>query len=370
MKEVTIQNVTKRFGEVTAVDDVSLKIEAHSFTTLLGPSGCGKTTLLRMLAGLEEPTAGTITVGDRTVFSDKREINVPPKDRGIGLVFQSYALWPHMTVFDNVAYGLRIQRLSRPQIRQEVEQILNTVEMGGYEDRFPSELSGGQQQRISLARMLAMKPEILLMDEPLSNLDAKLRFVMRTELKRIHRDTGITIVYVTHDQSEAMTLSTHVAVMKDGVVEQYDTPQNVYRHSSTLFVADFMGNPANNELDGRIQRTDGKPAVRLAGGTVIGLTPGSLPDIADGTDVVVSIRPELVRVSKEPLEDGLQARVYAALDTGPDLYVNVDVDGVNVFARGDRAERYGMDETVHVSFPAEHCLVYDRGSGRLLSETV
>lgn len=295
---------------------------------------------------------------------------MPPKDRGIGLVFQSYALWPHMTVFENIAYGLRIRKLSRAQIQREVEEILHTVEMAGFEHRYPSELSGGQQQRISLARMLAMKPEILLMDEPLSNLDAKLRFVMRTELKRIHRDTGITIVYVTHDQSEAMTLSTHVAVMKDGVVEQYDTPQKVYRRSGTLFVAHFMGNPANNELQGELQFVDSRPVVQFPAGETVQLEPGTVASVPEPREVVLSIRPEEVRVSKEPVEGAWQARVYAALDTGPDLYVNLDVGGLNIFARGHHNERYSMDEMVHVSFPAEHCLIYDRDSGKLLSQEI
>jgi multiple sugar transport system ATP-binding protein len=221
---IIITNLTKKFGSVVAVNDVSLTIEPGSFLTLLGPSGCGKTTLLRCISGLEDPDDGEITIGDKLIYSRSKGISLPPGQRDLGLVFQNYALWPHMTVYKNITFALEIKKFPKDEMDARVKESLAEVQMEGYEDRYPREMSGGQQQRIALARMLAYRPSVFLMDEPLSNLDARLRMDMRTELKRLHHDSDATTVYVTHDQIEAMTMSSKIAVMKLGVIQQLDTP--------------------------------------------------------------------------------------------------------------------------------------------------
>jgi len=253
---IIIKNLTKKFGDLIAVNDVTLTIEPRTFLTLLGPSGCGKTTLLRCISGLEDPDEGEIYIGDRLIYSHVKGISVPPGQRELGMVFQNYALWPHMTVYKNMTFALEMQKLSKEEMDKRVKRSLAEVKMSGYEGRYPREMSGGQQQRIALARMLAYSPKVFLMDEPLSNLDARLRMDMRTELKRLHHISDATTVYVTHDQLEAMTMSTNIAVMKEGVIQQMDTPDRVYHFPANLFVADFIGNPKINLLDGWVHTQD------------------------------------------------------------------------------------------------------------------
>src|SRR5512135_3205241 len=257
---ITIKNLCKYFGKVKAIDNVSLEVESGSFLTLLGPSGCGKTTLLRCVAGLEDPDGGEIYIGDRLVFSHAKGISVPSGKRDLGLVFQNYALWPHMKVDKNITFALEIQKMGKEEMEKRVKEVLAEVKMEGYEDRYPREMSGGQQQRIALARMLAYRPKVFLMDEPLSNLDARLRMDMRAELKRLHFSSGATTIYVTHDQVEALTMSSFIAVMKEGVIQQMDTPDRIYHFPANLFVADFIGNPKVNLLDGI---ADGNGCVKL-----------------------------------------------------------------------------------------------------------
>jgi len=216
MPRIELINVTKKWGKFVAVDNLSMIIEDREFVTLLGPSGCGKTTTLRMIAGLETPTSGKIIIGDRVVFDSDKGINVSPSNRDIGFLFQNYALWPHMTVYKNISFGLENLKWKKEQINARVEEVMKTLQISEFRDRYPSELSGGQQQRVAIARTLAPNPQVLFMDEPLSNLDAKLRGEMRTELKRLHRDTDSTFVYVTHDQLEAMTLATRTCLFKKG----------------------------------------------------------------------------------------------------------------------------------------------------------
>src|SRR5512136_2731551 len=266
---IVIKNLTKRFGNVAAVNDVSLTIEPGAFLTLLGPSGCGKTTLLRCVAGLEDPDGGEIYIGDKLVFSHRQGISLPAGKRDLGLVFQNYALWPHMKVNKNITFALEIQKLPKEEMEKRVKEALAEVQMEGYEDRYPREMSGGQQQRIALARMLAYRPKVFLMDEPLSNLDARLRMDMRSELKRLHYVSGATTIYVTHDQVEALTMSTNIAVMKEGVVQQFDTPDKVYHFPINLFVADFIGNPKVNLMDGKVsgKNTVDLGAFKIAVGT-------------------------------------------------------------------------------------------------------
>ncbi len=248
---LTITDLRKDFGETAAVDGVSIDVPAGSFLVLLGPSGCGKTTTLRMLAGLENPTGGEIRFGDRVIArGDGTEI-VPPAEREAGLVFQSYALWPHKTVRQNIAWPLTVARWSKADRRARSEQVLAMLSIADLADRYPGEISGGQQQRVAIARMIAPQPKVLLFDEPLSNLDAKLRVDTRGELMRVHRSTGATSVYVTHDQVEAMTMATHIALMKDGRIEQFGTPRELLESPRTAFAATFVGTPPANIIECR-----------------------------------------------------------------------------------------------------------------------
>jgi multiple sugar transport system ATP-binding protein len=366
---VKIQNVKKSFGAIVAVNNVSLEITPGSFTTLLGPSGCGKTTLLRILAGLETADQGRISVGDSVLFDSEQGINVSARRRGIGLVFQSYALWPHMTVRANIDYGLRIKRLSKEEIDSRMSNILRTVGLEGYEDRYPSELSGGQQQRVSMARMLVMEPEVLLMDEPLSNLDAKLRLNLRAQLKRIHETIGMTVVYVTHDQTEAMTLSTEVAVMKDGVIQQRDTPYNIYNNSINLFVAEFMGSPATNTLDGTASVQGRKPVIELFEGKAEIPLPGDIgTSLEDRQAVVLCIRPEQITLSKEPQSGYLPLQVYTTLNSGPDTHIYLQSStGTIVVARDDARLAVKANDTVYARFPKDAVRLYNKSSGLLIA---
>ena len=240
VSNVTLKNIEKRFGETVAVHKTDLEIKSGTFISFLGPSGCGKTTTLRMIAGLLEPTEGEILLGNQLVFSHEKHIATPPEKRNIGMVFQSYALWPHMTVFHNIAYPLKIQKKSKSDIELQVHTYLKLVNLSGLEKRYPHELSGGQQQRVALARALIREPEVLLLDEPLCNLDAKLRKSMRTEIKELQKRLNITTIYVTHDQDEALTLSDVVVLMNQGKIEQIDTPQNLTTHPKTPFAQEFL----------------------------------------------------------------------------------------------------------------------------------
>ena len=244
--EIRLTNITKSYGEKKEINDVSLTIESGSFTTLLGPSGCGKTTLLRMIAGLETPDTGEIYFGDTCIFSAKEGINIPPEKRGLGFVFQDFALWPHMTVYENVAFGLKAAKNTQ-DLDRKVKNALHAVQLDDFEKRYPHQLSGGQQQRVAFARAIVIEPECILFDEPLSALDALLREEMRTELKDLITKFGITAVFVTHDQSEAMSMSDKIAVLHGGVVDQYEGPEEVYEHPATEFVARFVG--SSNWID-------------------------------------------------------------------------------------------------------------------------
>jgi iron(III) transport system ATP-binding protein len=288
---------------VFAVNDVTFEVKEGELFTLLGPSGCGKTTTLRSIAGLEKPDSGTIKVGDRVLFSGggkgDRAVNMPANQRGLGMVFQSYAIWPHMTVFDNVAFPLQVRkradRPSKAEIAERVERVLATMELSPQAGRQATKLSGGQQQRLALARALVIQPPLLLLDEPLSNLDAKLRESLRYELKRLQRELGITSVYVTHDQVEALALSTHIAVMQAGSVVQLGKPREIYESPSNKFVAEFIG--TSNFIPGTVGAAQGgQHSVETTNGRLV-IESGS--DLPAGSDVVVSIRPEAVTLSTE-----------------------------------------------------------------------
>jgi iron(III) transport system ATP-binding protein len=327
---LTLENITKTFpprggvGEVNAVLDANLQIERGELVTLLGPSGCGKTTTLRMIAGFEFPTSGRIML-------DGKEINtLPPNKRDMSMVFQSYAIFPHLNIFENVAYGLNVQRLAKSEIERRVAAVMKLVELTGYEKRAPNQLSGGQQQRVALARALVMEPKVLLMDEPLSNLDAKLRESMRTEIRRIQRSLGITSVYVTHDQIEAMTLSDRIVVMNKGLIEQVGTPVEVYRYPKTRFVADFIGRA--NFIEATV--VDGKPGdlmVKVHGQTVR-LSTVKQP-FNSGAKLTLIARPEMLQISPQGELSGIVRRAsYLGdkfdydVEVGGQLLTVVDTD--------------------------------------------
>jgi iron(III) transport system ATP-binding protein len=287
MARVVLEGLTKRFGDVGAVRDLSLAIEDGEFVSLLGPSGCGKTTTLRLLAGFLTPDAGRIVV-DGQALSAPGAV-VPPERRGMSMIFQSDAVWPHKTVFDNVAFGLKLRKVPRPAIERRVGSMLDLVRLGGLARRYPAELSGGQQQRVALARALVVEPRILLLDEPLSNLDANLREEMRFEIRRLHDEMRITSVYVTHDQAEAMVTSDRIAVLHDGRLEQIGTPEEIYEHPRTEFVASFIGR--TNCLSG-VVASDGRVD---CGGLTLRVSPNGSPPLA-GTAVAVSIRPQSIEI--------------------------------------------------------------------------
>jgi multiple sugar transport system ATP-binding protein len=353
---ITINHLTKRFGDVVAVDDFSMTIRPGEFLTLLGPSGCGKTTLLRCIAGLEDPDGGEIYIGDRLVFSHEQGISVPSGQRDLGLVFQNYALWPHMTVYKNMTFALEVRKLSKEEMDKRVKESLAEVQMDGFEDRYPREMSGGQQQRIALARMLAYRPKVFLMDEPLSNLDARLRMDMRAEVKHLHHVAKATTVYVTHDQVEALTMSSQVAVMKEGLLQQVDTPDRVYHYPANLFVADFIGNPKVNLLDGVVNGD----TVDLGGFKIRADTWGA------PRDVVVAVRPEDVGIATEPVPGSVEFTTYSVLPSGADSTIVAQLGEVEITVRVMGISTINIDDKIWLTFDPQTLNLYDRESGELV----
>jgi spermidine/putrescine transport system ATP-binding protein len=333
--DVRLDHITKRFHEVVAVDDLSLDIERGEFFSMLGPSGCGKTTTLRMIGGFEEATGGTIYLGEADVTG------LPPYKRDVNTVFQNYALFPHLTVFENVAFGLRRKKVASDTIGTRVREMLNLVELPGYESRRPPQLSGGQQQRVALARALINHPKVLLLDEPLGALDLKLRKQMQLELKRIQTEVGITFIYVTHDQEEAMTMSDRIAVMRAGRIEQLGTPEELYERPSTAFVAGFLG--VSNLLEGEVAGRDGSLlTVRLADGTLLR---APADGNADSGQVRVGVRPEKLKVDageQAAATDGLNALSGTILDAS---YMGVSTQYLVQTGEGHRLTVYAQNLT-------------------------
>ena len=357
---IEIRDLTKRFGMVVAIENLNLTIAPEEFLVLLGPSGCGKTTLLRCLAGLEEPDEGEILIDGVVVFSSRTGISVAPARRKVGMVFQSYALWPHMKVKDNIGFGLRVQKVPRAEALERTEKVLSDMGMAGLGERYPSELSGGQQQRVALARLLATQPPVFLMDEPLSNLDARLRMDMRSDLKRLHRDAGATTVYVTHDQTEAMTMASLVVVMNEGQIQQAAPPGEVYRKPANVFVADFIGLPRINLLPARRLRQDGQTRLRI--GDFVIPAPLDPPDI----DLQVAARPEDVLLAVEPEPEAVEFQVYAVQATGPEQLVQVRRGDTTLIVRENRGLALQMDQTVWIRFDTAALNLYDSASGQLV----
>lgn len=363
MPRIELSNVSKCWGDFVAVNDLNMVIEDRGFVILLGPSGCGKTTTLRMIAGLETPTEGKITIGGITMFDSTEGINISPAKRDIGFLFQNYALWPHMTVYNNIAFGLENLKWTKDAIEERVDEILETLKIKEFINRYPSELSGGQQQRVAIARTLAPKPKVLFMDEPLSNLDAKLRSEMRTELKRLHSDTNSTFVYVTHDQLEAMTLATQVCLLKDGILQQYDPPLTMYTKPQNLFVADFVGNPTMNFVPANAeQQPDGKIKLEVLGLTAI-FSPNE-PVSLNTTETILGIRPEFLAIN----EDGkIDATVYSALPSGMETTVSIELHGQLLSSVVFGAKDYPIDHPITCSITSDLICLFDKKSKQRIS---
>ena len=363
MPTIKLVNVTKQFGKGSlAVDKLNMEIKDGEFVSLLGPSGCGKTTTLRMIAGLETPTEGEIYFDDVCVFSDEKGINLSPDKRNIGFLFQNYALWPHMTVRKNISFGLENMKWPKDQIEARVDEICKTMRIEEYKDRYPAELSGGQQQRVAIARTLAPNPKVLLMDEPLSNLDAKLRNDMRAELKRLHLNTGSTFVYVTHDQSEAMTLSTKVALIKLGILQQYCPPLKLYGEPNNIFCADFMGNPSMNFVECHGKK-EGDKIILNTKRFICEFTPNDPIDVAQEGEYVLGIRPEFVNVS----DDGLTATVISSLPSGMETTLSVAIDDIVLSAVAFGSIDFAMDSEVKINFSGNRYVLFDKASTNKLT---
>jgi multiple sugar transport system ATP-binding protein len=362
MPKIELVNISKRFGNFIAVDNLNMVIEDRSFITLLGPSGCGKTTTLRMIAGLETPTEGEIIIDGQKVFSSKEQIDLSPAKRGVGFLFQNYALWPHMTVFQNIAFGLENLRWDKGRIKDRVEELLGLLRISEFAGRYPAELSGGQQQRVAIARTLATSPRVLLMDEPLSNLDAKLRMDMRAELKRLHLETESTFIYVTHDQLEAMTLSTRICLLNKGLLQQYDCPLGIYNRPVNSFTADFVGSPAINLLPFKAVSIEGS-VIHLEGDDMeLDYHVSVVPELKAGDRVILGLRPEFVVLSESA---AFKAQVYSSLPSGMETIVRFKTGKgfINSVVFGSLDFPVGSKQGL--SFSGENILLFEDSGGLL-----
>ncbi len=372
MSEIILSKIDKYYGKNHVLKSLDLKIENGEFMTLLGPSGCGKTTTLRIIAGLEKPQNGVILMDGREVVNAENLFFEAPDKRKLSLVFQSYALWPHMTVFDNVAFSMTVEKRPKSEIRQKVASALGRMRISEFAERYPSELSGGQQQRVAIARAIVNDPSLLLLDEPLSNLDAKLRVEMRSELKRLHHELGTTIIYVTHDQVEALTMSTRIAVFFEGVLEQVATPLELYQNPVSLKVADFIGNPSINFIDAKA--TFNSDALEID--SILGKLTFTKDDLTehfepyDGPfDVVLGLRPEKVSVSKEKVEGTVEAVVYTCQPAGSETIVTMKVGENTIISKELGLKFFEGDQKVWVKFDDSQVNVFDKKTGLLIKRT-
>ena len=358
MASVTYDHVSKRFGDVIAVSDLDLEIADKEFLVLVGPSGCGKSTSLRLLAGLEEIGEGDIYIGDRLVN------DLPAKDRDIAMVFQSYALYPHMSVFDNMAFALKLRRVKKDEIKERVQKAAESLGIGELLDRKPKQLSGGQRQRVALGRAIVREPAVFLMDEPLSNLDAKLRVEARAMLSRLHLSLGTTFIYVTHDQTEAMTMGERIAVQKDGVLLQVDTPQNLYDHPANIFVAGFIGSPAMNFFDARLMGSKDEMYIQ-ADAFQVKVPQEKIPALSEhlGKDVVFGIRPEDIHDQMFVPVDVSAALLVAEVDVmepmGSEKYLYLMVDGADFVARVDPRSTAAVGQELEIALNMENMHLFD-----------
>jgi len=368
MASLSFKHIYKKYpGGVTAVSDFCLEVRDKEFIIFVGPSGCGKSTTLRMIAGLEEITEGELFIGDRLIN------DVAPKDRDIAMVFQNYALYPHMTVFDNMAFGLKLRKVPKEQIKRKVEEAARILDIAHLLDRRPKALSGGQKQRVALGRAIVREPKVFLLDEPLSNLDAKLRAAMRTELTKIHQKLGTTFVYVTHDQVEAMTMATRIVVMKDGLIQQVDTPQNLYDFPANTFVAGFIGTPQMNFIDAKVEKK-GADVYVVFGKNEIKLPAEKAQDpaLADyiGKEVIVGIRPECLKdepiaISSMP-DSVIDAHVDVTELMGAEIYLYVSTDGLdphtpqNLIARVSPRAVARTGDDIKLALDASRIHIFDK----------
>ncbi|USS40827.1 ABC transporter ATP-binding protein [Thermococcus aggregans] len=371
MVGVRLVGVWKEFGGVVAVRDMSLEVKDGEFMILLGPSGCGKTTTLRMIAGLEEPTKGQIYIGDKLVADPEKGVFAPPKDRDIAMVFQSYALYPHMTVYDNIAFPLKLRKVPKQEIDQRVREVAELLGLTELLKRKPRELSGGQRQRVALGRAIVRKPQVFLMDEPLSNLDAKLRVRMRAELKKLQRQLGVTTIYVTHDQVEAMTMGDRVAVINAGVLQQVGSPDEVYDRPANVFVAGFIGSPPMNFLDASV----GEDGFVDFGEFRLKLLPDQVEVLREenliGGEVVFGIRPEDVYDAvfaqvRVPGENVVRAVVDIVENLGSERIVYLRVGGVGFVGAFKAESRVREGQEVEVVFDMKKIHIFDKNTGKAI----
>ena len=353
MASVEILEVRKSFGTLEIIHGVTIDIPDQSFVVLVGPSGCGKSTLLRMIAGLERITGGEILIGDRVVNL------LPPRERDIAMVFQNYALYPHMTVFDNMGFSLRLRKVEKRVIAEQVQQAAEILNLSEFLDRYPRQLSGGQRQRVAMGRAIVRDPQVFLFDEPLSNLDAKLRVQMRIEIKELHRRLGTTTIYVTHDQIEAMTMADRIVVMQDGNIEQIGRPLDLYDHPTNLFVAGFIGSPAMNLIEGTLQRANGMASVVTDDGTVLSLGPDASGEA--GQRVVFGTRPEHLELAGEG--DGIDTEITVVEPTGSEILLVGQMAGTQIQAAFRERQQFRPGQRIHLRPRLDYVHLFDAASG-------
>ena len=369
MASVSLKHIYKKYpGGVTAVSDFNLEIKDKEFLVLVGPSGCGKTTTLRMVAGLEEISEGELFIGDQLVN------DVAPKDRKIAMVFQNYALYPHMTVFENMAFGLKLNKTPKEEIKRRVEEAARILDITHLLDRKPKALSGGQKQRVALGRAIVRKPKVFLLDEPLSNLDAKLRASMRTELTKLHKNVGTTFIYVTHDQVEAMTMATRIVVMKDGLIQQVDTPQNLYDYPVNIFVAGFIGTPQMNFINGKLEKKGEDVYFNFENLSIkLPAEKANNPDLKDyiGQEVVAGLRPEAIHDEPSQLANNPDSQLDAYVDVtelmGAEIYLYLNVgEETRLIARVSSRSTSRAGDTIKVAFDMSRLHIFDKDTERCI----
>ncbi|MCQ4021896.1 MULTISPECIES: ABC transporter ATP-binding protein [unclassified Ruminococcus] len=366
MANVSLRHIYKIYdGGVTAVSDFNLEIEDKEFIILVGPSGCGKSTTLRMIAGLEDISKGELYIGDKLAN------DVAPKDRDIAMVFQNYALYPHMTVYDNMAFGLKLRKTPKDEMRRRVEEAARILDIAHLLDRKPKALSGGQRQRVALGRAIVRDPKVFLLDEPLSNLDAKLRAQMRTEISKLHQRLGTTFIYVTHDQTEAMTMGTRIVVMKDGIVQQVDTPQNLYDHPCNEFVAGFIGSPQMNFINATLGKQGSDYTLSFDKNVIKVPSNGMNIDSYVGKEVVFGIRPENVYDDPEYIASHQNGVVDANVDVtelmGAEIYLYLSIAGIPITARVEPTSKAKPGDKVKVALDVNKIHIFDKETEQTIS---
>ena len=355
MADIKIDKINKYFGNVHVIKDVSLEIKSQSFTVLVGPSGCGKSTMLRMIAGLEEINSGTISIDDKEVN------NLPPKERNIAMVFQSYALYPHMTVFDNMAFGLKLEKRSNEEVNERVQEAARILQIQDYLKRKPKQLSGGQRQRVAIGRAITRKPKVFLFDEPLSNLDAALRVQMRVELAKLHDQLNATMIYVTHDQTEAMTLANDIVVLDEGVVSQKGSPMELYNNPKNLFVGGFIGSPKMNFIKSKIlSKSSNKTEVDIPDLGKINI-PKTSESSYEGDFVQIGIRPEHLLVNKDG-DANWESRVLVVEKLGSGTFLYLEKNGEMLVVQTDGDSKIKVGDNVKIGFDATRCHIFDKSN--------